>query len=87
MGIDDTLARFPGSARTKGFVAAWTVVALMSIPVFRNSSGKQGHDYLSSEKPEAIRAGQEELRKQYRYNRDQQEAQQQSQQSQSQSRK
>jgi hypothetical protein len=75
MGIDDALARLPGSPRFKGFVTAWVVVGLIAIPVFRKSSGRQGEDYLSSEKPETIRAGQEELRKQYRVQRDQQQQQ------------
>ena len=70
-GIDERLRNIPGgNTRTKGFVAAVIVVGILAIPVFTKSSGKQGHDYLSSEKPEDIRASQEELRKQYRNQRD-----------------
>lgn len=80
MGIDDRIARLPGgSLRMKGFIAAWSIVGVLAIPVFYNSSGRQGHDYLSSEKPEAIHAGQEELRKQYRQQRNQEKQLQQQQ--------
>lgn len=67
--VDDALLKLPGGLRIKGFVVACSIVVAISIPVFYKSSGRQGHDYLSSDKPEAIHAGQEEMRRQYRQQR------------------
>ena len=68
--MDNFVKKIPGSVAVKSFVASTVIVALLAYPVFGISTEtRQGHDYLSSEKPEAIRAGQERLRKEYRHNR------------------
>lgn len=63
----DSLKKIPVQARA--FAAAVVIVGALAVPVFWSPESRQGHDYLSSEKPEAIRAGQERLRKEYRHNR------------------
>lgn len=70
MGLDDRLAKYPGSVATKAFLASLVVSGVVATSAYKYSTRKQGHDYFSSDKPEVIRAGQEELRKQYRHNRD-----------------
>jgi hypothetical protein len=77
--IDDFInKRIPGSMPLKAFVAAVLVCSVVAYPVFSKppEESRQGHDYMSSDKPEAIRATQEQLRKQYRQKRKQAEAEQ-----------
>jgi len=67
MGFDDFVKKLPGGHYTKLFVATSTILAVTAFPIFFNTKEvRQGHDYFSQEKPEAIRAGQEQLRKEYR---------------------
>ena len=67
--------RIPGSMPLKAFVASVIVCAAAAYPVFKKppEESRQGHDYMSSEKPEAIRASQEQLRKEYRRKRNEAE--------------
>lgn len=69
--IDDLVQRIPGSIPLKAFVAACVVSAALAYPVFSKApeQSRQGHDYMSSEKPEIIRSTQEQLRKEYRHQR------------------
>jgi predicted nucleic acid binding AN1-type Zn finger protein len=70
--IDDFVnKRIPGSMPLKAFVAAVLFCTAVAYPVFSKSpeESRQGHDYMSSEKPEAIRSSQEQLRKEYRQKR------------------
>ena len=69
--IDAWIQRLPGSIPFKSFVAACLVCAAAAYPVFQKppEESRQGHDYLSSEKPEIIRSTQEQLRKEYRHQR------------------
>jgi len=64
--IDTYLAKFPGSPALKAAVVSFTIVGALAYPVFRSKEGRQGHDYLSSERPEAISASQDRLRKENR---------------------
>ena len=69
--VDAWIQRLPGSLPLKSFVAACIVCTVVSYPVFQKKpeESRQGHDYLSSEKPEIIRSTQEQLRKEYRHQR------------------
>lgn len=66
--IDAWLARskLPGSPAAKAAVTAVAITALLAYPVFRSREGRQGHDYLSSERPEAVSAGQDRARRENR---------------------
>lgn len=65
--MDRFINKVPGSPQVKAFAVAITVVGLLAYPVFGVSKeGRQGHDYFSQERPEAILAGEERLRKQDR---------------------
>ena len=69
-GIDGLLARLPGSTSVKAVVAAFALTGAFAYPVFfRSKETRQGHDYLSSERPEAVSAGQDRLRKENRKRR------------------
>lgn len=63
------LRRIPVWAQSFGTAVA--ICALAAVPVFAKApkDSRQGHDYLSSDKPESIRATQEQLRKEYRHQR------------------
>jgi hypothetical protein len=67
--IDAWVQRLPGSVPFKSFVTACAICAIVAVPVFQKKpeESRQGHDYMSSEKPEIIRATQEQLRKEYRH--------------------
>jgi hypothetical protein len=69
--IDTFIQRIPGSLPLKSFIAACLVCSVAAYPVFIKSpeQSRQGHDYMSSDKPEVIRATQEQLRKEYRHQR------------------
>ena len=69
--IDTLIQRLPGSLPFKSFIAACVVCTVVAYPVFKKppEESRQGHDYMSSEKPEIIRATQEQLRKEYRHQR------------------
>jgi len=64
--IDAAIAKLPGSSVTKAAVAAFAICGALAYPVFRSKEGRQGHDYLSSERPEVISSGQDRLRKENR---------------------
>lgn len=72
--MDQFLNKIPGSLGLKVAVATTLVIGALAYPVFgnknKNRKDRQGHDLLSSEKPEGIRAGQEQARKLYRQQRD-----------------
>jgi hypothetical protein len=70
--------RIPGSMPLKAFLAEVLVCSVVAYPVFSKppEESRQGHDYMSSDKPEAIRATQEQLRREYRQKRQQAEAEQ-----------
>lgn len=70
--IDDFVnKRIPGSMPLKAFVAAVLFCSAVAYPVFSKSpeESRQGHDYMSSDKPEVIRATQEQQRREYRQKR------------------
>jgi len=64
--IDTFLAKLPGSSVAKAALTSIALTAILAYPVFRSTEGRQGHDYLSSERPEAISAGQDRARKENR---------------------
>ena len=66
--FDAFIQRLPGSIPFKSFVAACIVCTAAAYPVFSKppEESRQGHDYMSSEKPEAIRSSEEQLRREYR---------------------
>jgi hypothetical protein len=65
--IDRYLDRFPGTISQKAFVSAMVVCAAIGYPIFReDNETRPGHDYFSHEKPEAIRAGEERMRRERR---------------------
>ena len=64
--IDAWLQKLPGRHGIKVLVGTVALLGATAYPVFRNSESKQGHDYFSQEKPEAVTAGQDHLRKEYR---------------------
>jgi hypothetical protein len=76
--LEAALHKLPGSVPFKAFTAALVLSAVAAYPVFSKppEQSRQGHDYLSSDKPEAIRASQEQQRKEYRHQRNQQQQQQ-----------
>jgi hypothetical protein len=65
------IQRFPGSTPVKAFLVSSLLIAGLGYPVFSKSpkNSRQGHDYLSSERPEAIQASQERWRKENRIKR------------------
>lgn len=65
--VDAWLQRLPGSIAAKSFGVALIVCAALAYPVYKSTETRQGHDYLSSEKPEAVAAGQEKLRREQRH--------------------
>ena len=68
--IDAYLSKLPGSVAAKAFAASLAVGFAVAYPVFFVSKeGRQGHDYFSSERPEAISAAQDRARKQNRIDR------------------
>lgn len=64
--IDAAIAKLPGSSVTKAAITAFAICGALAYPVFRSEEGRQGHDYLSSERPEAVSAGQDHMRKENR---------------------
>ena len=71
--LDAALLKLPGSVAAKAFTVSVLLCVASAVPIFRKppEQSRQGHDYMSSEKPEVIRATQERLRKEYRHKRDQ----------------
>ena len=69
--LDSLLQRLPGSTAAKALVFSVAICGALAIPVFKKGTGRQGHDYLSSERPEAITAGQERQRRDQRLKRSQ----------------
>ena len=63
--FDRYLAKMPGSIQFKAFGAGMVLCAALGYPVFAGGTGKQGHDYFSQERPEAVLQGEERSRKQY----------------------
>ena len=68
--VDRFISKIPGSVQFKAFAAGVVVCTALAYPVFATGSGKQGHDYFSQERPEAILRGEEQSRKQYLKERD-----------------
>lgn len=67
--FDTFVQRLPGSIAAKSFGFSVFVCAALAYPVYKSTEGRQGHDYLSSEKPEVVASGQEKLRREQRLNR------------------
>lgn len=67
--MDRLISKIPGSTPVKAFVTSIVICGVLAIPVFYDDS-RQGHSYFSSEKPEAIAAQQDQLRKLAREARD-----------------
>lgn len=61
--MDDFVKKLPGSPRVKAFVTASVICAALAVPVFGGKEGRQGHDYMSQEKPEAVRQVEEKRAK------------------------
>ena len=73
--FDQWLAKVPGSTPLKAFGAGVLLCAALGYPIFANSQqDKQGHDYFSQERPEAVLQGQERARKQYLQEREERRA-------------
>ena len=70
--VDAFVNKLPGSLPFKAFCGAMVLCAITAYPVFKQKpeDSRQGHDYMSSEKPEQVKSTQEQLRKEYRRNRD-----------------
>ncbi|KAL7557180.1 hypothetical protein ACA910_018333 [Epithemia clementina (nom. ined.)] len=76
--VDQLVNRLPGSMTAKAFGTALAITILAGIPYFIKDSTadrRQGHQFFSSEKPEAIIAQQEQARKQYLLQQQQQQQQ------------
>jgi hypothetical protein len=67
--FDTWVQRLPGSIPVKSFGFSFIVCAILAYPVYKSTESRQGHDYLSSDKPEAVAAGQEKLRREQRLQR------------------
>jgi hypothetical protein len=67
--FDTFMQRLPGSVAAKSLGFSVLVCAALAYPVYKSTEGRQGHDYLSSEKPEVVASGQEKLRREQRLNR------------------
>jgi hypothetical protein len=67
--FDSWVQRLPGSIAAKSFGFSVIVCAVLAYPVYKSTENRQGHDYLSSDKPEAVAAGQEKLRREQRLQR------------------
>jgi hypothetical protein len=66
-GIDDWIQRLPGNRGSKVFIASVALLGIVGLPVFGFTiNGKQGEDLFSSDRPESIRTGQEQNRKEER---------------------
>lgn len=64
-----------GNPKTKAFVISAALCGLLAVPLFDpNKKQRQGHDYFSQEKPEAITAGQERQQRLKRKQREEEEA-------------
>ena len=64
--VDRLVAKVPGSLTVKALGSATVITLLFGIPYFTGTADKrQGHQFFSSEKPEAIILQQEEARKRY----------------------
>jgi len=64
--MDRFLAKLPGSTPQKAAVVSFCLIAALGYPVFskdNDANNKQGHNYLSQERPEFVASGQEKLRK------------------------
>ena len=75
--FDRWLQRIPGSIQFKAFATGVVLCGALGYPIFAAGSGegqKQGHDYFSQERPEAVIRGEEQLRKQYLQERDERRA-------------
>jgi hypothetical protein len=72
--LESIVQKIPGSVPFKAFSTAILLCTVAAYPVFSKppEQSRQGHDYLSSDKPEAIRASQEQQRREYRHQRNQQ---------------
>ena len=62
--VSSWLQKIPGSVPLKAFGAAVLICSATAYPIFKKPAedSRQGHDYMSSDKPESIRASQEQLR-------------------------
>ncbi len=68
--MDKLISKIPGPHTAKVLVASTAVIGLLAVPVFRSGDGRQGHSYLSQEKPEAITAWSEQMRRERRQKQD-----------------
>lgn len=69
--MDNLLKKIPGSPATKALGTALLLSVALAYPVFGSKEGRQGHDYFSSDRPEAVRSGEEQLRRLARQEREQ----------------
>lgn len=67
--FDAWVQKLPGPIYAKAFAFSAVTCAVLAYPVFKGRNVRQGHDYLSSERPEAITAGQERMRREERLKR------------------
>jgi hypothetical protein len=63
--------KIPGGPRMQVFAVTIGSLAFCAIPVYWKQE-KQGHDLFSQEKPEAVRANEEKLQKEFRKQKNQQ---------------
>jgi hypothetical protein len=65
-GFDRFVAKLPGSVQVQAFSVGMVLCIAMGYPIFvSGQKEKQGHDYFSQERPEAILQGEESSRKKY----------------------
>lgn len=65
MGLEAQLKKIPGGPRVQAFVGTAAILGLCAIPVFAKDD-RPGHDLFSQEKPEAVLESQEQLQKDFR---------------------
>ena len=70
MGLDERLAKLPGSHRVKVLVGVAAILGITAYPIFSSSAKEQqGQNYFSQERPEAIIRAQEEKQRRWRESR------------------
>lgn len=79
--VERWVKHLPGNSHTQPLAAALLITFLTGIPYFmgKPEDNRQGHQFFSSDRPEAITAQQEQARRDLRLKQAQQEQQQQQQ--------
>ena len=64
--LEHWLQRLPGSRGTKVLATTLLIVVGTGYQTFRKGNGRQGEDLFSQDRPESIRAAEEQQRRQWR---------------------